>query len=529
MSQKMKNWIRRSLCILLVFGVSITGMMFDKADAGAAGYPYLIKVNKQRNCVTVYKRDGSGNYTVPVKAMVCSVGWDTPVGTFRTPAKYRWRLMVDDVWSQYATRITGGILFHSVWYYENNPGTLSARQYNNLGITCSHGCVRLSVKDAKWIYDNCPVGTTVKIYNSSNAGPLGKPEAIKLPLSAKWDPTDIWSKNNPYNNKKPVISGVKNKTVKFASKVNTKSGVTAVSTTGFSITSRIKVKGTVNTNKAGKYKVTYSVTDQIGRKDTKTAVYVVLPDQEKPVLTGIKDKIVGPKVKITKAYVLKGVKAKLRNKPIASSKIKASIKKTGSTSYKITYYVKASNGKSVLKKSTIKVDNKAPVFKGVKNKTITYKDKMSKELMKKGVTVSDNITKMKKDDYKIIIKNNKNDTYSVTYEAVDGVGNKAKKTILVTIACSLELKGVKDQTVPAGTVVDRDYVMKGVTAKNKGKDITSSVKVTISDLIENQYTVTYTITDANGRIKTVKAIFTVEPVQETPDEGNAAQQDKETA
>ena len=37
-------------------------------------YPYYIKVNRQANCVTIYKKDENGNYTVPVKAMVCSVG-----------------------------------------------------------------------------------------------------------------------------------------------------------------------------------------------------------------------------------------------------------------------------------------------------------------------------------------------------------------------------------------------------------------------------------------------------------------------
>ena len=32
-----------------------------------------------------------------------------------------------------------------------------------LGQKASHGCIRLKVKDAKWIYDTCPEGTTVVI------------------------------------------------------------------------------------------------------------------------------------------------------------------------------------------------------------------------------------------------------------------------------------------------------------------------------------------------------------------------------
>ena len=79
---------------------------------------------------------------------------------------------------------------------------VSNSSYNRLGTTASHGCVRLTVKDAKWIFDHCPIGTKVVIYNANNPGPLGKPRAIKVPGVTGYDPTDIWSKGNPYNKKK---------------------------------------------------------------------------------------------------------------------------------------------------------------------------------------------------------------------------------------------------------------------------------------------------------------------------------------
>lgn len=85
---------------------------------------YLLKVNKTLNCLTVYAKDGNNGYIIPVKAMLTSVGDDTPIGTFKTPEKYRWRLMVNDTYTQYATRITQGFLFHSITYAtpnENNP------------------------------------------------------------------------------------------------------------------------------------------------------------------------------------------------------------------------------------------------------------------------------------------------------------------------------------------------------------------------------------------------------------------------
>ncbi|MDE6957176.1 MAG: L,D-transpeptidase family protein [Lachnospiraceae bacterium] len=152
---------------------------------------YVIKVNKKKNTVTVYAKDGKNGYIIPVKAFVCSVGYATPTGTFYTPAKYRWHTLMGPCWGQWDTRIVGGILFHSVFYSSpNNNMTLSTSAYNKLGTTASHGCVRLKAGDAKWIYDNCKLKTKVVIYNGNTSGPLGKPTAYKLKSSHRWDPTD---------------------------------------------------------------------------------------------------------------------------------------------------------------------------------------------------------------------------------------------------------------------------------------------------------------------------------------------------
>ena len=37
-------------------------------------YVYMIKVNRIANCVTVYRQDENGNFTIPYKAMACSCG-----------------------------------------------------------------------------------------------------------------------------------------------------------------------------------------------------------------------------------------------------------------------------------------------------------------------------------------------------------------------------------------------------------------------------------------------------------------------
>lgn len=164
--------------------------------------PYYIRVNRKQNCVTVYTMDENGEYTVPYKAMICSTGLynATPRGTFHLSTKYLWRELYGGVYGQYATRIHGGILFHSVPYYRKSKNTLCTDKYNKLGQQASMGCIRLTVEDAKWIAENCPAGTAVEIYDDEDPGPLGKPEAQKIDKDSpnkRWDPTDP-DEENPW-------------------------------------------------------------------------------------------------------------------------------------------------------------------------------------------------------------------------------------------------------------------------------------------------------------------------------------------
>ena len=173
----------------------------DKKEAVKSTSPYFIKVNYTANVVTIYTKDPNGNYTVPYKAMVCSCGKYTPKsGTYKTSNKYVWRPLINNVYGHYSTRIVNKILFHSVPYTSNSNDTLEYWEYDKLGQTASEGCIRLTVADAKWIYNNCPSGTMVEFYSNSNPGPLGKPSAQKISSNVEcrnWDPTDPNS-NNPW-------------------------------------------------------------------------------------------------------------------------------------------------------------------------------------------------------------------------------------------------------------------------------------------------------------------------------------------
>lgn len=179
----------------------------NKVQQSTTKYPigktkYYIKVNYGANVVTIYKKDENGYYSIPVKAMVCSCGTATPKsGVYKTSKGYEWGTLEGGTFGRYSTRIIGGILFHSVPYTSESEDSLEYWEYDKLGTTASLGCVRLSVADTKWIFDNCEVGTQVEFYTSSDPGPLGKPTAQKISDNVEcrnWDPTDT-SSNSPWN------------------------------------------------------------------------------------------------------------------------------------------------------------------------------------------------------------------------------------------------------------------------------------------------------------------------------------------
>lgn len=132
-------------------------------------YRYKVEISISKQKVYVYEWH-YGSYSKLVKTMTCTTGTTetpTPLGTFKMGGPCgRWYYFKKfDCWAQYASRIVGGILFHSVIYSEKDVSTLRQSTVNALGTRASHGCVRLSVENAEWIYRNIPAGTTCRIYN----------------------------------------------------------------------------------------------------------------------------------------------------------------------------------------------------------------------------------------------------------------------------------------------------------------------------------------------------------------------------
>ena len=134
--------------------------MLLRANLYSSTTPYLILVNRSTHKVGIFQ--GARGFWNNIVMWDCADGApSTPTveGVFNVGSRGYY---FDSGASRcfWWTQFKGNYLFHSVLYNKN--GTL---QDGRVGIALSHGCVRLKIENAKWIYDNIPSGTTVVVYH----------------------------------------------------------------------------------------------------------------------------------------------------------------------------------------------------------------------------------------------------------------------------------------------------------------------------------------------------------------------------
>lgn len=132
----------------------------NKANASRSSTKYFICVDKSSHKVVVLT-GGNGSWE-PYRIMPCTVGASaTPTveGSFTIGSRGLSFGSGYTCW--YWTQFYKDYLFHSIVY---NPGSRTSVQDGRMGINASHGCVRMYIGDAKWIYNNIPSGTRVLVY-----------------------------------------------------------------------------------------------------------------------------------------------------------------------------------------------------------------------------------------------------------------------------------------------------------------------------------------------------------------------------
>ena len=133
---------------------------WQKIKDNSSNTKYYIVVDTDA-CETMIFKGSAGNWE-PYKDFSCAPGADsTPTvkGTY-TIQDRGYSFGTSSYTCYYWTRFYGNYLFHSVLYYANTKDIKDGRT----GMRLSHGCVRLDIDNAKFIYDYMTEGTKVYIY-----------------------------------------------------------------------------------------------------------------------------------------------------------------------------------------------------------------------------------------------------------------------------------------------------------------------------------------------------------------------------
>ncbi|MCL2321292.1 MAG: L,D-transpeptidase [Oscillospiraceae bacterium] len=124
---------------------------------------YLINVDLTNQNLKIY--DGSNL----IKQMLCSTGTfgnqntETPLGKFKIQVRGKdfFNTSLNEG-AKYYLQFFGDYLIHSTPVDEN--GKIIETEVEKLGSPVSHGCIRVSMEDAKWLYENVPDGGEVFIH-----------------------------------------------------------------------------------------------------------------------------------------------------------------------------------------------------------------------------------------------------------------------------------------------------------------------------------------------------------------------------
>lgn len=128
--------------------------MLNRIMGYGSGTDYLIAVDRDAHKVGVFS-GYAGNWKLQHYWGCVTGAPETPTITGAyTISGYKMPHLTVDYRAIYCTQISGGYFFHSVLASENE-----------IGLSDSHGCIRLTYAASKWIYDNIWGGTVVVIYN----------------------------------------------------------------------------------------------------------------------------------------------------------------------------------------------------------------------------------------------------------------------------------------------------------------------------------------------------------------------------
>ncbi|MDO4543656.1 MAG: L,D-transpeptidase family protein [Clostridia bacterium] len=170
--------------LFLVCSLAIAPKQASALDALKNTDPdkYYIVLDLKNQFVTVYERDEAGEYTIIVRRFLCTtgstepedpedpedIGTPTPTGIWKIGGRERFGKFANygSEYARYWVQIVGSVYFHSIMFNKRDVDSMQSGAFKRLGTNVSHGCVRLYVEDAKWLYYYACPGTTVEVTDS---------------------------------------------------------------------------------------------------------------------------------------------------------------------------------------------------------------------------------------------------------------------------------------------------------------------------------------------------------------------------
>lgn len=182
---RIKKIVHLGLLALLLISIFIpTNVLAGDELKNTDPEKYYIVLDLNNQYITVYEEDQNGEYEKIVRRFLCSsgqsgtgkvdpvtgekdIGMPTPTGIWRMGGRERFGKFADfgGVYGRYWTQIVGDNYFHSIMFGKRDVNTMERTAFNNMGSKQSHGCVRLYVEDAKWLYYYACPGTLIEVTN----------------------------------------------------------------------------------------------------------------------------------------------------------------------------------------------------------------------------------------------------------------------------------------------------------------------------------------------------------------------------
>jgi len=141
------------------------------AKITAAGFGSVIMINRSINRLSLYKSTKTN--VRPWRTFAVATGqaiYPTPAGTFHVIVKWKnpwWYPPIQDAWAKGLSPVPPGPSnpLGTRWMGLSAPGVgiHGTDEPASIGYSASHGCIRMQVPDAEWLFDHVQVGTTVFI------------------------------------------------------------------------------------------------------------------------------------------------------------------------------------------------------------------------------------------------------------------------------------------------------------------------------------------------------------------------------